>query len=156
MNLLILFIVLNAINVVTQTIKSICTIKCGKLAAALVNAIAYSIYTVVIVYMNCDLSLWEKVVVVGACNFAGVYVVKVLEQKFTKDKLWKVEATILKADFDNKKGLFESIEVPHNYIDIDKYVIINFYCSTQAQSVDVKKFIDECNAKYFVSETKTL
>jgi hypothetical protein len=156
MNLLILFIILNAVNVITQTIKSICTIKCGKLTAALVNAIAYSIYTIVIVYMNCDLSLWAKVFVVGACNFVGVYVVKVLEQKFTKDKLWKVEATISKTEFNEKRIVFKRMKVPHNYIDIGDYVITNFYCSTQSQSLDVKKFLKDCNAKYFVSETKSL
>ena len=55
--LLILFIVLNAINVVIQTIKSLCTINCGKTIAALVNALAYGFYTVVVIYMVCDLPL---------------------------------------------------------------------------------------------------
>ena len=50
MNLLILFIVLNIANVILQTAKSICTVKCGKLVAAIANAIAYGLYTVVIVY----------------------------------------------------------------------------------------------------------
>ena len=39
--LLIIFIVLNVVNVIIQTVKSIATIKCGKTMAALVNAIAY-------------------------------------------------------------------------------------------------------------------
>ena len=47
MNTLLLFIILNAVNVFVQTIKSICTVKSGKTVAALVNAVAYGIYTVV-------------------------------------------------------------------------------------------------------------
>ena len=78
--LLILFIVLNAINVVIQTIKSLCTINCGKTVAALVNALAYGFYTVVVVYMVCDLPLLWKVLIVGACNFVGVFLVKRSEE----------------------------------------------------------------------------
>ena len=45
MDLLILFVVMNILNVVIQTIKSLATIKCGKTAAALINAFAYGLYT---------------------------------------------------------------------------------------------------------------
>ena len=38
--LLVVFIVLNAINVIIQTIKSLCTINCGKTVAALVNMVS--------------------------------------------------------------------------------------------------------------------
>ena len=43
MELLILFIVMNVLNVIIQTVKSICTIKCGKAVAAIVNAAAYGV-----------------------------------------------------------------------------------------------------------------
>ena len=47
MNLLILFVILNIANVIIQTIKSICTIKCGKTAAALVNSLGlYDCYRI--------------------------------------------------------------------------------------------------------------
>ena len=41
--LLITFIILNIVNVIIQTVKSIATIKCGKGCAAAVNAIAYGL-----------------------------------------------------------------------------------------------------------------
>ena len=62
--LLWLFIVLNVLNVVIQTVKSIATIKCGKWMASVVNAVAYGLYTIVVVYTVCDLNLWLKVGVV--------------------------------------------------------------------------------------------
>ena len=49
MNLLLVFIGLNIVNVIIQTIKSIATIKCGKGVASLVNAVAFGLYTVVTV-----------------------------------------------------------------------------------------------------------
>ena len=39
MNLLTLFIILNIVNVIIQTVKSIATIKCGKYMAAFVNCL---------------------------------------------------------------------------------------------------------------------
>ena len=80
-NLLIVFIVLNILNVIIQTVKSIATVKCGKTTAAIVNAIAYGLYTIVTVYMMCELDLWLKAAIVAACNLVGVYVVKLLEEK---------------------------------------------------------------------------
>ena len=55
--LLILFIALNIVNVIIQTVKSLATVKCGKTVAAIVNAVAYGLYTVVVVYTVCDLPL---------------------------------------------------------------------------------------------------
>ena len=52
MKLLIIFIILNIFNVILQTVKSICTVKCGKTVAAIVNAVAFGLYTVVIVFTN--------------------------------------------------------------------------------------------------------
>lgn len=155
-NLLITFIALNIVNVIIQTIKSLATVKCGKGLASLINAIAYGLYTVVLVYTVCDLPLWLKVVVVGLCNLVGVYVVKWGEEKAQKEKLWKVEATISKATFEENKGILSLFKVPHNYIDIGKYVILNFYCATGRQSNVVKSLLSEMNAKYFVAESKTL
>ena len=154
--LLVTFIIFNVINVIIQTIKSIATIKCGKTVAALVNAIAYGLYTYIVVLTMCEIDLWLKCLIVAAANFIGVYVVKMVEEKSRKEKLWKVEATIEKADFENNADLLSMLKVPHNYIDIGKYVILNFYCATCKQSNTVKNLLGEMSAKYFVSESKTL
>ena len=154
--LLIIFIILNVVNVIIQTVKSIATIKCGKTMAALVNAIAYGLYTVVVVYMVCELPLWLKVVVIGMANLIGVYLVKLFEEKSRKDKLWKVEATVKPNEAEIIKTYCKTENIPYSYIDIEKYVIFNFYCATQKESSLVKIILDRHNAKYFVSETKSL
>ena len=69
--LLITFIIFNIINVIIQTVKSLATIKCGKTVAAVVNAIAYGLYTYIVVLTVCDLPLWLKVAVVGGANLIG-------------------------------------------------------------------------------------
>ena len=157
MKLLILFVVMNVVNVVIQTIKSIATIKCGKVAAALINALAYGLYTYIIVLTNCDLPMLAKCLIVASANFVGVWVVKYFEEKARKDKLWKVEATVPTAE-DAKEiiGLLARAGISYNYIDINRYVLINCYCATQKQSCGVKSILDAYDAKYFVSESKSL
>ena len=158
--LLLTFIVLNILNVVIQTIKSIATVKCGKGVAASVNAVAYGLYTIVTVYMLCELPLFWKAGIVALCNLIGVYAVKWGEEKSRKDKLWKVEATIhnygTDPDWDDCIIALKDAGIPFNYIDIQKYILINCYCATQAESAKVKQILDQHNAKYFVSESKTL
>lgn len=156
--LLIIFVVLNIINVVVQTVKSIATVKCDKVIAAIVNAVAYGLYTVVTVYMLCDLPLAWKAFIVAMCNLVGVYVVKLFEEKARKDKLWKVEATFPHNEnfIYNLKVWAEVNHLPYNYIDLGKYYVVNFYCATQSESSIVREFIIRFNGKYFVSESKTL
>ena len=152
------FIVLNVLNVVIQTIKSIATIKCGAWSAAAINALAYGLYTIVVVYMNADgLGLLWKAIIIGLANLLGVYVVKVVEAKNRKDKLWKVEATVYRGWTTQLHQALVHAEIPHNYLEnVGKYTLFNVYCETQADSVRAKEILDKYDAKYFVSESKTL
>ena len=152
------FIILNVINVVLQTVKSIATVKCGAWSAAVVNAVAFALYTVVVVYMNADgLGLFWKAVIIGLANLFGVYAVKVVEIKNQKDKLWEIRATVKGTDTDALHEALNHCEIPHNFIKgVGKYTIFNCYCATQKESVALKGLLDTFNAKYFVSESKTL
>ena len=155
--LLIIFIALNIVNVIIQTVKSLATVKCGKTVAAVVNAVAYGLYTVVVVYTVCDLPLWLKVVVVGSCNLVGVFVVKWGEEKARKDKLWKVEATIPTKYTETVDYNLDNHFVPHSYVRLsDKHTVFYCYCATQKDSSVVKKILDNYEARYFVSESKNL
>ena len=155
---LVAFVVLNIVNVIIQTIKSIATIKCGAWSAAIINAIAYGLYTVVVVYMNADgLGLFWKAVIIGLANLLGVYVVKVIEARNRKDKLWKVEATVYRGWTTMVHQALVTAEIPHNYLEnVGKYTLFNVYCETQADSMRAKEVLDKYEAKYFVSESKTL
>lgn len=156
MELLITFIVLNIVNVILQTVKSIATVKCGKGMAAIINAIAFGLYTIVTVYTMCDLPLMLKAGIVAVCNLVGVWVVKWLEEKARKDKLWKVEVTIPAEQAEQMIEDCKYYGFTYNYVDIEKYFLFNFYCPTQQDSLNVKKLLQSYDVKYFVSESKTL
>ena len=155
--LLLTFIILNILNVIIQTVKSIATVKCGKTTAAIINAVAYGLYTIVTVYMMCELELWLKALIVALANLVGVYVVKLLEEKARKDKLWRVESTVEKCYRDELHESLLKIDISHNYIDnVGRYAVFNIYCPTQKESATVKEILNKYNAKYFVTETKNL
>ena len=151
------FIVLNVVNVIIQTVKSIVTVNGGKMSAAIINAVTYAIYTVVVVFMTAEgLGILWKAIIIGIANFGGVYVVKLIEEKSRKDKLWKVEATVSREVALDLVRKLKANDLPYNYVDINKYYLFNVYCATQAQSAKVKEVLNTYNAKYFVSESKTL
>ncbi len=156
MELLVTFIVLNIFNVIIHTGKTLATVNSGKIVASTANAIAYGLNTVMVIYLMCELPLWWKVIIVAICNFVGVFVVKWIEEKSRKDKLWKVEVTMSHhdacelIDYLNKKDVFS-----YNYVNIRKYVLFNFYCPTQKDTVKVKELLKNYHVKYFVSESKS-
>ena len=156
MNLLVLFIILNIMNVIIQTAKSLVTVKCGKGVAAAINALAYGLYTIVVVYMMCDLPLFLKAFIIAMCNLIGVYIVKLIEEKSTRDKLWKVEMTVKPHYAKELMETLDTLRIPYSYIDIEKYILFNVYCETQKQSTVIKTIVEKYHAKYFVAECKTL
>lgn len=157
MKLLTIFIILNVLNVIIQTAKSLLTVKGSKIVAAVSNAVAYGLYTIVLIYMTCDLNMWLKAFIVAICNLIGVYIVKVIEEKMKKEKLWKIEATVYKAYKENIIEDLKKENLPFNYIDgIGKYIVVNIFCETQKQSRLAKKILCTNKAKFFVSESKTL
>lgn len=155
-NLFWLFVALNIVNVIVQTIKSIATLKCGKGTAALINAFAYGFYTIVTIYMLCELPLFWKAGIVAVCNLIGVFVVKWGEEKSRKEKLWKVEATVARTKSSAVQSMLDNARIPHNYLHAGQYTIFNCYCETKKQSEAIKEILKNYNAKYFVSESKTL
>ena len=156
MNLLILFIVLNVVNVIIQTIKSIATVKCGKVVAALVNAGAFGLYTVVLVYMNCELPLWAKVLVVASANLVGVFAVKLIEERARKERLWKIEMAIPKDAIANIDYLKKEIAVPCNYQEAGNFYIFNCYCYTKEETSRCKNIAKVYGAKISAYEAKNI
>lgn len=156
MNTILLFALCTAVNVILSTIKSILTVKGGKISASLINAITYGFYSYVIVLTSADgMPIWLKMAITAVCNFIGVYLVKLIEEKVRKDRLWKVELTV-PTKYTNTID-FDLHDVPHSYIKLsDKHTLFNFYCATQKESTKVKAIANQYEAKYFVAESKNL
>lgn len=157
MSLFITFCVLNIVNVILQTVKSLMTVKCGKWGAAAINAVAFGLYQVILVYAVCDLPLFTKVAVVAVANFIGVFFTKLVEEKLRKDRLWKVEATIYDWKAESLAKELERRCFPFNYIPhLGRHAVFNIYCESKHESAQVKEILVRHGAKFFASENKTL
>ena len=157
MEFLAIFIILSVINVIFSTVRSIVTIKGGKFVASIVSGGYFAFYNVMLVYTVMDFPMWQKCLITFVCNVVGVFIVKFVEELLQKDKLWKVEATIVRNYQADVCEMLNKARVPYNYIEgIGKYTIFNVFCATQEQSTAVKEILKIYKAKYFVSESKTL
>ena len=154
---LLLFIICTFANVVLSTIKSVMTIKGGKVSAAIWNALAFGLYSyIVVLTATAPISTLGKVLVTVGCNLVGVYGVKLFEEKLRKDRLWKVEMTVPK-DYGfvapAMHGALNSANIPNNYIEAGKYAIFNCYCATKADTETAITIGADYGAKFFASET---
>lgn len=157
MNPILLFTIATIINIVLSTIRSLCTIKSGKWLSAITNAVCYGFYPLIVMLTAKDtVTIWVNMIITAVANFVCVWIIKFIEEKARKDKLWKFEAT-----FEHNEKILNFIkegcelnEIPFNYVDIGKYYIINFYAKTQDESEIVKSIIYNYDGKYFVSESK--
>ena len=158
MTFLITFIILSIINVVFSTIRSIVTIKGGKTIASLISGGYFAFYNIMLVYTVADFPMWEKCIITFVCNVVGVFIVKILEEKLRKDRLWKIEATLNHADINPAeiKKHFELLDIGCYYVECGKYDIFHVFCPTQEESRTAKKILDTLGAKYFVTESKVL
>ena len=155
--LLLIFTILSVVNVILQTIKSIATFKCGRLVAAAVNAVAFGLYTVVLVYTNCDLPLLTKALVVAVCNFVGVWIVKYFEEKARKDKLWKIEMAVpMGTNLAVLKNRIEWCGVSCHYVEVGKWTVFNCYCERSSQTKAMVELAKEFGGKISAYESKTL
>ena len=157
MTFLITFIILSIVNVVFSTVRSITTIKSSKTVASLISGGYFAFYNIMLIYTVANFPMWEKCLITFICNVVGVWIVKFIEERMTKDKLWKVEASILNGYNEDVIIMLTKAEIPFNDIEgIGKYTTFNIFCTTQEQSTAVKEILKAYRAKYFVSESKTL
>ena len=161
MNAILIFAIATVVNVTLSTIRSLCTIKGGKWISAITNAICYGFYPLIVMLTaKGTVEIIINMGITAIANFVCVWAIKYIEEKSRKDKLWKVEATLhsqgLNPEYDDCIIELKESKIPFNYIDANKYIIVNCYCETQEESTKVKTILDKYHAKYFVSESKTL
>ena len=78
-----IFFLLNLINVMLSTVKSVLTVKASRLIATLINALAYGYYTIIIKQIS-NSSIEMVVTVTIITNLIGVYTSLWLLDKFKK------------------------------------------------------------------------
>lgn len=155
--LLLEFIIFSMVNVIIQTAKGIITIKGGKFAAATANAVAYGLYTYIIVLTMCDLPMILKALITAFVNFVGVYLVKWGEEKTEKTKLWKIEISVLAENAEKIRNALDAFGISRDDgKPVGKWVKFDTYCYTKKESSFVREIAERYKAKCFASASEML
>lgn len=155
--LIITFLILQVVYVILNTITSILKVKSGKMIASITSAICYAFYVYVLIATATDsFPPYVKALLVAITNFVGVYISMWVLEKFKKDKLWEIKAT-MKDNNDNLIALTKAFEDNHISFNVlrtwdNKELILNIYSKSQKESAMVKQELDKVNAKYIVHE----
>lgn len=91
---IILFIILQVINVILSTIKSIVMIKGSKWGAIIANTIYFGVYTAVLKQISTIDNLFVLVVIAMLANFFGTWIGIVITDKLRKADLWIIKTVI--------------------------------------------------------------
>lgn len=157
MNAILIFAIATIINVTLSTIRSICTIKCGKWLSAVTNAVCYGFYPLIVMLTAKDtVSILVNMGITAVANFVCVWVIKLIEEKAKKDKLWKVEMAIPLDNANYVIDVMNGTTIPHNYNYLGKWCVFNCYCATQEQSRAVADLAKQRGGKISAYESKTI
>lgn len=153
---LVVFVIVNLINVMLSTMKSILTVKSTRVVATLINAVSYGFYALMVKQMaNYDVATVVTVTILA--NLIGVYSSMWLLDKFKKDKLWKVTVIPQSEDVVNVRG-----SLIHKGLGFNEYKVFTKYGETigfdiftnnQTESATLREILNNyVNVKYHVLE----
>lgn len=152
---IILFFVCQLVNVALNTAKSIIMHKEEKMSSTLINAITYGFYTIIVVMTASELPLWITIVITVITNIIGVYVSMLILEKFKKDKLWEITATVDKEESKHLATMLDLNKIAYTELQASNgKMVFNIYSHNQKESEWIKYYLDSGNAKYIVHEEK--
>lgn len=149
---IILFFVATLVNVILGTLKSVITIKGGRIAASVSSAVAYGFNTLVI-KMITGVETWIAVLFSVVCNLLGVYIALLITDKLRKDQLWKITVTVpveslheFKTDLAEKNVPFVAYETSW-----DKCKVVDIFSKSRAESKVVRSIVKKYDVKYTIT-----
>ena len=149
---ILLFIILQIINVVLSTIKSIILIKGYKWGSIIANTIYFGVYTAVLKQLTLIDNIWLLIIITMAANFFGTWIGIVITDKVRKADLWTI-ATVVKKEYikDYKQALNEAkIKYISYQTTWDECEAIDIFSENRTQSKAIKEILLRFNAKYSI------
>lgn len=152
---IIIFLALSIVNVIGSTFRSLVTIKGNKYVASLANAIYFAFYNIVLIYTTMEFSLITKCLITFATNLIGVFIVKVIEEKSKKDKLWLVKMTCSETMSEKAKSILTANEISYSCYTIQNgNICFDCFCNTQKDTATVLNLAKVIKGKTFATENK--
>ncbi len=103
-----------------------------------------------------DFPMWEKCVITFACNVIDVYIVKLIEEKMRKDKLWKVEMALPKQNPYDINRLLKQCGIPNYWTECENWLIFHCYCMKSSQTAVCQSVVKEKHGKISAYESAPL
>lgn len=152
---MLLFCILQLINVVLQTLKTFAATKSNVHSGALISAITFGFYTIVLTKLG-DFPLPFTVIVTMATNLIGFYFADILFRLVKKDRVWRITA-VLTEDQKLRTEAAEEIFINNNiqffyYQTNNNKYIIDVYSFNQKESGIVKELFEDRNIQTYVTE----
>lgn len=153
------FVILNFINVLVNTARSLTTVKGGKWVASVMNALCYGYYTVIIVITaTYEMPLLMKCIAVAIVNFVGVFTIKFCEEKMQKEKRWVFLAT---AKIENNAIVevakkLKTLEIKLLYTEViaNELYSLQIFSNNKKESEMITAILENYGIKYSAIETK--
>lgn len=154
---ILLFIILQVVNVILSTIKSIVMIRGNKWATIIANTIYFGIYTAVIKQVASIDNIWLLIGVTMAANFIGTWVGLNITEKMRKADLWTIKTVIRVERLKEYKQALNEADL--KYISYqttwDEYTAVDILSENRSQSKVIKEILENFNAKYSVHTSRT-
>lgn len=152
-----LFFVLQLINVILSTIRSITTVTASHKTAAIINAVSYTFYNGIVKLLTSQ-SMLVVLVATFITNIIGVSIANFILDKLKKDKLWVFNATIKKELYELKaiQKILDENEIKYIYNEIvpNSLYTMQIFSYTQSASTVIIKVMENFELKYYITESK--
>ncbi len=155
MNFILLFFVAQLINVVLSTIKSVITVKGGKLQASIINAVTYS-FNIIVIKSLVDVDMMVAIMVTIFTNLFGVYLGLTILDKLRKDQLWKITTTLPTSNLKDFKHDLNALDISYIAYETswDDYKVVDIFSKHKNDSRLIKTVFKKYDVKYTISANK--
>ena len=155
MNFILLFFVAQLINVVLSTIKSVITVKGGKLQASIINAVTYS-FNIIVIKSLVDVDMMVAIMVTIFTNLFGVYLGLTILDKLRKDQLWKIMTTLPASNLKDFKHDLNALDISYIAYETswDDYKVVDIFSKHKNDSRLIKTVFKKYDVKYTISANR--
>ena len=152
---IVVFFICQLVNVALNTLKTIIMYREEKISSSLINAITYGFYAIIVVMTASSLPLWLTIVITFITNLIGVYGSMWLLDRFKKDKLWEITATVSEEESKHLATMLDLNRFGYTQLQASNgKVVFNIYSHSQKESTWIKFYLDTGGAKYIVHEER--
>ena len=155
MNIIIVFTILQLVNVILSTIRSVITVKGGRIVASVSSAIYFGFYTVIVIYTAADnMNLWVKVSITAITNLVGTYIGKLILDKSKKERLWDITATVKARQLEDVCKELNEHSLLHTRTEMNntRYWLIHTYAKGKEESRLIRDILAKYDAYVIVHE----